>query len=346
MKTTILTSFVAVFLLIILGSCDSKPIGVSAIGLPYEIAVTMDESVWADSAGHVLKEELLIDVPGLPQSEATMKIMYVKPQDFNGMMTYLRNVLIVDVNESKYTKVSLKSEKDKWVDKQVVAYLTSPTKEGLIDYLKENRRQLADFFTREEMLRMGNVYRDYFSSKVMEMVKNRFDVSIYAPAEMAYFKDTTNFFWTSNNANTGRMDLVIYTFPYTDPNTFTLDYLVAMRDSIMKINMPGTYPNSYMSTNKLMTDYNSITLNGKYAGVLRGLWEMEGDMMGGPFVSVARLDEVNNRVVVAEGFVYAPETDKRSYIRRIEASLYTLLLPGETATGNNTEAILAVETNE
>lgn len=345
MKTTILTSFVAV-LLVILGSCDSKPIGVSAIGVPYEIAVTMDETVWKDSAGRALKEELLIDVPGLPQSEATMKVMYVNPKDFNGMMTYLRNILIVDVDESKYTKVSLKSEKDKWVDKQVVVYLTSPTNDALIDYLKENRRLLADFFTKEEMDRMGNIYRGSFSSQVMEKVNNRFDVRIYAPTEMSYFKDTTNFFWTSNNANTGRMDLVVYTFPYTDPNTFTLDYLVAMRDSIMKINMPGTYPNSYMSTNKLMTDYKSITLNGKYAGVLRGLWEMEGDMMGGPYVSVARLDEANNRVVVAEGFVYAPETDKRNYIRRIEASIYTLLLPGETAPGNNTEAIVAVETNE
>jgi hypothetical protein len=33
--------------------------------------------------------------------------------------------------------------------------------------------------------------------------------------------------------------------------------------------------------------------------------------------------------VVAEGFVFAPETDKRNFIRRIEAALYTLRLPGE-----------------
>ena len=76
-------------------------------------------------------------------------------------------------------------------------------------------------------------------------------------------------------------------------------------------------------------DYEAITLNGKYCGAMRGLWRVEGDMMGGPFVSLARLDEQNNRVIVAEGFVYAPETEKRNYIRRIEAALYTLRLPGE-----------------
>ena len=76
-------------------------------------------------------------------------------------------------------------------------------------------------------------------------------------------------------------------------------------------------------------EYTPITVNGKYCGVLRGLWKMVGDMMGGPFVSHVRLDEKNNRVVVAEGFVFAPETDKRNFIRRIEAALYTLRLPGE-----------------
>ena len=62
---------------------------------------------------------------------------------------------------------------------------------------------------------------------------------------------------------------------------------------------------------------------------MRGLWRVQGDMMGGPFVSLTRLDEQNNRVIVAEGFVYAPETEKRNFIRRIEAALYTLRLPGE-----------------
>ena len=144
------------------------------------------------------------------------------------------------------------------------------------------------------------------------------------------FLAAADFFWTTNNANTGRMDIVVYTFPYTSKETFTPEYLVAKRDSVMKANLPGSFPNSYMATEaRAGVGYSAITVNGKYCGVMRGLWRMEGDMMGGPFVSVARLDEQNNRVVVAEGFVYAPETDKRNFIRRIEAALYTLRLPDE-----------------
>jgi len=50
-------------------------------------------------------------------------------------------------------------------------------------------------------------------------------------------------------------------------------------------------------------------------------------MMGGPFVSYSQVDTINNRVIVAEGFVYLPNKKKRELIRMLEASLQTLKLP-------------------
>ena len=51
--------------------------------------------------------------------------------------------------------------------------------------------------------------------------------------------------------------------------------------------------------------------------------------MGGPFVSISRVDEEAGKVIVAEGFVYAPEKMKRGLMRRLEGALYTLALPAE-----------------
>ena len=51
--------------------------------------------------------------------------------------------------------------------------------------------------------------------------------------------------------------------------------------------------------------------------------------MGGPFVSIARVDEKNQRVVVVEGFVYFPNQPKRNVLKKLEAALYTLRLPDE-----------------
>jgi hypothetical protein len=60
-----------------------------------------------------------------------------------------------------------------------------------------------------------------------------------------------------------------------------------------------------------------------YLYEVRGLWEMENDMMGGPFISYSQVDTLKNLVVVAEGFVYAPKKEKRELIREMEAALMT-----------------------
>lgn len=51
--------------------------------------------------------------------------------------------------------------------------------------------------------------------------------------------------------------------------------------------------------------------------------------MGGPFVSHARVDRANGRIIVVEGFVYNPGKLKRDQIRKLNAALYSLQLPSE-----------------
>jgi len=333
MKTPILTLVLACLLLII-GSCENNPTGIRATGVAFDIVVVANPVTWNNTAGILLNDELTAPVPGLLMDEAYMQVTYVPTYEFKGMLTYVRNILIVNVDESLYTKVSVKTERNRWAVGQAVVYIHTPTESLLVDYLKENEGILVNYFSRTEMNRMADELQKSYNIAAMDRLFAQFNIKMNIPNDIRNFNtDTVGFFWTSNNANRGRMDMVVYSFPYTDPQTFTLDYMLAMRDSILGANIPGGFPNSYMSTNALFTTYTPITLYGKYCGVLRGLWEMQGDMMGGPFVSFARLDEINNRIVVAEGFVYAPETDrKKNMMRRLEASLYTLRLPGEFET--------------
>ena len=330
MKASILTT-ILVSLLMTLGSCGSNPTVIRATGTAYEIIVVANQTIWNNDVGTILKEQLMAPVTGLPAPENSMRVSYVQPTNFSGMFTYVRNILMVTVDNTQYTKVSLKSERNRWAQGQVVVNLNAPDETSLYKYLTENQGLIVDFFTKIEMRRMAEVLQTTYSKTVLDKLMDKFDVMLYAPSDIQSLANDSipDFFWASNNANTGRMDLVVYTFPYTNPNTFTREYLLAMRDSILGSHIPGSFPNSYMSSNSALVTYTPISLYGKYCGVLRGLWEMKNDMMGGPFVSFARLDEVNNRVVVAEGFVYSPETDKKNYIRRLEASLHTLRLPEE-----------------
>ena len=55
-------------------------------------------------------------------------------------------------------------------------------------------------------------------------------------------------------------------------------------------------------------------------------WEVKDAFMAGPFVNFAIKDEVNNRLVVLEGFVFAPSTAKRDYIFELESIIRSVTI--------------------
>ena len=52
---------------------------------------------------------------------------------------------------------------------------------------------------------------------------------------------------------------------------------------------------------------------------MRGLWEAVNDQMGGPFCSFSFVDPSGQNCSTVDGFVEAPEEDKRDYFREVEA---------------------------
>ena len=97
---------------------------------------------------------------------------------------------------------------------------------------------------------------------------------------------------------------------------------------MLKIKSPGEQEGMYNATDTGTVETTPLNVQGQDALESLGLWKMKGDFMGGPFVSHTRIDTVNNRVVTAEVFVYSPNKLKRNLMRLMEASLYTLKLPG------------------
>ena len=62
-----------------------------------------------------------------------------------------------------------------------------------------------------------------------------------------------------------------------------------------------------------------------YAIECRGMWNVEGDFMAGPFVNLSILDEKNQRIICVDGYVYAPNDEKRDYMFQVEAIMHSLI---------------------
>lgn len=327
-RLVFLLSMFCVTLIMVSCKSDGKSMLTPASsGRPYEVLVVAEDNCWM-SKDSSLYHVLDTDVPCLPQSERSFRISRVRPAYYDKSMRLFRNIILVDINQSKYTQTKFKFARDVYSSPQMIMTIQSPSQTDFDEYVARNGQVIIDFFTRAEMNREVAQLEKKHNKTISAKVGSMFDCDIWMPIEMDSYKSGENFFWASTNLND--MNFVMYSYPYRDKNTFTKAYFIAKRDSVMKVNLPGEREGMYMETaDSIFVETRNISVDGDFTYEVRGLWDMKNDAMGGPFVSHARVDRANARVVVVEGFVYNPAKLKRDLIRRLNAALYTLRLPSQ-----------------
>ena len=292
------------------------------------------------------------DMPCMPQVEPYFRVTKVSEKLFDDMFKPTRNILFVDINPQKYTQLKAKVSNDYWSTPQALCRIQSPTQEEFVAYWLEHGTEIREWFVNQEIERQTKFYRASTNKDARTILEAQgYDMLI--PEDYIVIMDTvlggaTTFslrnpitltpdvrlLWCCNNKGPMRRDIVVYSYPYTDPNTFTYDFLNTKRDNVLSRFVKGSVDGAYMGTEyKIMPPVmRTITVQeDEQATEIRGLWKiLEGEAMGGPYVSHTRLDQVNGRVVTVEAFLYAAGQKKRNALRQAEAILYTLQLPQDT----------------
>lgn len=337
MKKSILIALLALFLM----SCGSnnERLLTSATGSIYECLVVsspaVKEPVCSTMAG---------DMYGLPQMEAYFTVSHVSPAQFDDFLKSTRNILVIDIDEHKYTQVKTTHSRDSWSKPQAIVRIQAPSNEIFEEYWSTHGEVIRDWFVREELDRQIRFYRANTNKGAREIL-NKQGYDLLIPEDYILIMDTTlclhdqmvNVLWCCNNKGPMRKDVMVYSYPYTSQEQFSNEAIIQMRDNIMGQLVSAQVAGSHMGTEfkhfPPVSRYVPAlrdSIGGFYAVETRGLWKIyDGEAMGGPFVSLTRLDQVNGRVVTAEGFLFAAGQKKRNALRQIEAILYTLRMPNE-----------------
>ncbi len=315
----------------ILTACSDGPtmfLPVST-GMPYEVLVICENDFWEAPAGRALYDVLDTDVPGLPQSERSFRINQTPLSGFGKLFKPMRNIIEVKIDPALYTQTKMKFTTDKYASSQVILTIQSPDAESFREFVSNNSQTIIDFLTSTEMNRELKNLAKRHNPVFLDSIRKKFDCDLLLPLDITGIKSGENFLWASDIAANKKyiQNIVVYSYPYTDISNFSLENYLAMRDSIMKVNIPGGKEGQYMTTEHDYVSIKETEFRERYMQIARGLWAMENDMMGGPFVSHSVVDEKNGRVIVAEGFVYAPNEKKGNHIRKLEAILFTIKLP-------------------
>jgi hypothetical protein len=305
----------------LLASCSSGNEKKSAVkgkvqSAPYELLVVANKDWLKTEAGQKLVEIVEAPISGLPQREGNFRVTYVNPEAFKGVFQFYANILVVKV-DMKHEESRMTLEKDLYARPQVVEGLYAPTDWAFVRLLEAHKKDILRHFNENEFARERKFLEKNYNGAVMAQVKKQFGVSINVPQDVDDMKIGENFLWASASKKDFQQNVCIYTLPWSNNLSFE-----DVRDSVMKVNIPGDREDQWMETDRRTVMIDDITRTDLL--VVRGLWDMRNDAMGGPFVSYCYVDTIRNRFLIVEGFVFAPDKKKRPIIRQLEAALQTM----------------------
>ena len=161
-----------------------------------------------------------------------------------------------------------------------------------------------------------------FDTKKLKTFQN-IGMDLEIPVSYKLVDDTGDFLWMRNKIKQGQsINLLVYELPINSKDDELGKSIVSMRDTIGKKYIPGQFDGTYLITEAAYSPHTFVVeMAGKKTFETRGKWEVKGDFMAGPFLNYTLVDKPNNRLIVIEGFAYAPTTNKRDFMFEVEAIL-------------------------
>lgn len=333
--------FLAICFVFVLACCkDGKSNRLpESIGQPYEVVLEGDTN-------RIVTAILQESVPDMPQPEPMFNIIQVRKGKLTSLYQTVRNRVVVDVDK-RNRDFEVKISKDVNAAPQVIIRIKAQTVEQLKSRLDGKRlRQILD---ESELKHLASVIRQNVEKQ--KEVKRLFGIDMRIPLDMDASKKAKDFVWYSNNTNSGMKNLLIFKInsseknPSARENHSSRENLSAGGNLSSKEISSGTeeYPSNGISlslADKVQIDSvlqkNMLGETDEMYMIIprlgeRGLWEMEGDAMGGPYVMKiirrqknGKISGRKNEIIVVIGFVYAPEMKKRNLIKQLEAVLTTI----------------------
>lgn len=311
-----------------MSSCttNNKPSKVRSIGSTSEVLVVVEnQQQWENSIGQVIKRNLGRDQEGLSQPEPLFDLAHLTKNSFSDLLKKHRNILIVEIDK-KQLEPKIDVVENLWAEPQVIIRITAPSKDLFISTFESNIEAFIEKYNKAERERIIAVFTPSINKKVSAEVVKKFDLMMIIPEGFFLAKSEPEFIWIRKEVSEFSQGIIIFREAYLDTAQFSKASISARTMRMLKQFVPGSVQESYMTLDeeflvpkpKLVNDF--VT---DYAIELRGLWDVENDFMGGPYVSYTFTDKDHEHIITAFGYVYNPNKDKRNLLRQVEAILYS-----------------------
>lgn len=278
---------------LILFACNSKKILPEYTGKAGEIILVIENGIskkYTKSLKNILERE----IDFLAQSEKQFNVFTVSENNFKGVYKKYRNVIFL----KKSDKNNINLTENIWAKNQLVYTFSVNQNFDYLNTIKSNLTKISATINKKEISRLQTNYK---TNSAINNTLKKYNIQLKIPQQYFIAKNNDSLFWLRKETKETSLGIIGY------HNSFE-------RDSVLKYNIPGPSKGSYMKT-KVFSKY-------KNTEVVRGIWELENDFMGGPFVE--RKIKTKSKILNVLGYVYAPNKNKRELLREVEAIITTI----------------------
>jgi len=290
------------------------------------LIVLQNGEQWNTQIGQTIRKYFEADQYGLPQSEPLFKLLHLNVSDFNTLFQKQRNIFIINV-DPKLKESKIETTRDNWASPQQVFKLSAPSAHDLVEVFKAKHKYFIQKYMAIERQRIRSVFRASLNAKAMTSMEKEFGFTMEIPVGFYVAKTLPGFMWLRREAVKYSQGIIIFSADYKDTVQFSRKSIVARIQGYERQYIPGPTNGSYMTQDtqfvvpraRLVTDYPA-----GYTVELRGLWKVQNDFMGGPFISYTFLHPKTHQIVTAEAYVYEPNKGKRDLLLQLESILYSI----------------------
>lgn len=302
-------------------SSMSSPVSGSA----NEVLVVMNKALWKGAVGDTIKAFLGQPQASLPVPEPVFDLINLPLANFEKNVKSHRNVLLVEISPSADTTALLYKDSP-WAKSQVLFKIVAPSDSVFYQIFNANKEKIMGSFLKAERERLVDVYKKTSDNKIFNLFKNKYNMLLYCPVGYMIRKDSSDFVWISSETKLDSKGLIFFQENYENEGQFNDLVIIDRVNQELKKHIPGPLPNTWMALDtRLPVTVGNYNYQGMYYAVMmRGLWNVVNDFMGGPYVLNVVLDEAHNRIIYMLGYVYAPEDKKRNKLRQVESILYSM----------------------
>ena len=291
-------------------------------GKTCEIIIVTPERHWTGLVGDSIRSWFERIQPALNQPEPLFDLVNIEPKRFNesNMFQRHRNVFIVEFDTAAEPKLELLQ--DAWAFPQAVAKFSVPDTEAFGRLFSENKENLLSLFYMKEYQRIQKAFKSTEAVDVTERLRRQFGIMMVFPDGFDFAAAGKDFGWIRKESKDYGQGIIFSIHPYTSVEEFQTGNIIAWRNAMCR-NIPGPAEGSYMSTELEVAEFypqsRPVDINGLYAVETRGLWRLEGDFMGGPFVNYLIADTARRRLIMVDAYLYSPRKPKRDLLLQMEA---------------------------